>query len=482
VSACRTFSRSYCYVLVAEVMTKVCSTPTQRLSIDSLGSTPSIESCSNMYASPISTITAEDLVFLTDGALSDDAGEWEEDASTCAVCGKVFSALLRRHHCRICGRCVCKACSPSTVLLPGQKKPERSCTPCVLNAQRAPAARRRLAQLSHRLFGLGGVPPPQVEPKDLDQAVVLCETALMHHAEAQAAIRGQVDRAEAEIVLEQQARQELASQVFVARDFIYQMGQKLYAMHGGQVPSFGNIRPPSEMSLEEAMYFCEMALRPLPESPEPRQPREASITRQEEITGAIDSARSQSLPITNCSPSNLLTEGALESCHGQVEIQSHDESQLLLGQVPPLDANISPSSLMSSSSSPTWEENTSKCSICEVRLGKRVFKRRHHCRVCGKCVCSACSPNFVLLGGQKNPQRACTPCVSGAQKVPELNRRVSQLAGRLSALGGCTESRASSDTHTPDDLEHSLSLCESALQSLNSRDSLNSRASSWSAS
>ena len=37
------------------------------------------------------------------------------------------------------------------------------------------------------------------DPACTFEAVVLCETALMHHAEAQAAIRGQVDRAEAEV-------------------------------------------------------------------------------------------------------------------------------------------------------------------------------------------------------------------------------------------------------------------------------------------
>lgn len=58
-----------------------------------------------------------------------------------------------------------------------------------------------------------------------------------------------------------------------------------------------------------------------------------------------------------------------------------------------------------------WEVNTPNCSICEARLGKRRLRRRHHCRVCGKCICSKCSPNFIALPNLKGTHRACKLCV-----------------------------------------------------------------------
>jgi len=197
----------------------MCSSPRERefrspFSARRLADTPSTENGSNMYASPISSITPDDLAFLTDGALSDEVGDWEADATSCGVCAKTFSAMLRRHHCRICGKCVCASCSPSSVMLPGARRVERACTPCVWNAQRGPAVKKRLMQLSTRIFELGGGKPPPVEPKDLDQAAVLCETALMQHEEVHTSMKIQADRADAEMVMEQQARQELASQVF----------------------------------------------------------------------------------------------------------------------------------------------------------------------------------------------------------------------------------------------------------------------------
>ena len=36
---------------------------------------------------------------------------WIPDAKTCMRCGRGFSWRRRRHHCRLCGRCVCASCS-----------------------------------------------------------------------------------------------------------------------------------------------------------------------------------------------------------------------------------------------------------------------------------------------------------------------------------------------------------------------------------
>jgi hypothetical protein len=41
--------------------------------------------------------------------------KWAPDTPTCEVCAVGFSLARRRHHCRICGSCVCGACSAHNV-------------------------------------------------------------------------------------------------------------------------------------------------------------------------------------------------------------------------------------------------------------------------------------------------------------------------------------------------------------------------------
>ncbi|RAR02591.1 FYVE-domain-containing protein [Stemphylium lycopersici] len=47
---------------------------------------------------------------------------WQPDSevSQCPVCRKPFTFLLRRHHCRKCGRVVCASCSPHRITIPRQ--------------------------------------------------------------------------------------------------------------------------------------------------------------------------------------------------------------------------------------------------------------------------------------------------------------------------------------------------------------------------
>lgn len=42
---------------------------------------------------------------------------WVPDhkAPTCMRCGNKFGWLVRRHHCRLCGRCVCSTCSSKVI-------------------------------------------------------------------------------------------------------------------------------------------------------------------------------------------------------------------------------------------------------------------------------------------------------------------------------------------------------------------------------
>lgn len=54
------------------------------------------------------------------------------NTENCEVCRKEFGLSLRRHHCRICGACVCNDCSPHTLQLSPARPPVRVCSRCHL--------------------------------------------------------------------------------------------------------------------------------------------------------------------------------------------------------------------------------------------------------------------------------------------------------------------------------------------------------------
>lgn len=73
---------------------------------------------------------------------------------------------------------------------------------------------------------------------------------------------------------------------------------------------------------------------------------------------------------------------------------------------------------------PVWENDntTDECRRCHQPF--TLFKRKHHCRRCGKICCNACSSNYDLLNATdivtdplshdhvnvNAPQRTCNPC------------------------------------------------------------------------
>ncbi|KAB1277758.1 Zinc finger FYVE domain-containing protein 26 [Camelus dromedarius] len=91
----------------------------------------------------------------------------------------------------------------------------------------------------------------------------------------------------------------------------------------------------------------------------------------------------------------------------------------------------SPSAEFSSAASPAtpparhqWvpDESESICMVC-CRERFTMFNRRHHCRRCGRLVCSSCSTEkMVVEGCRENPTRVCDQCYSYFNKdVPEGN-------------------------------------------------------------
>ena len=57
--------------------------------------------------------------------------EWikDEDVKACTGCGDTFTILLRKHHCRYCGRIYCKRCAPKLKSI-DEKKYRRICATC----------------------------------------------------------------------------------------------------------------------------------------------------------------------------------------------------------------------------------------------------------------------------------------------------------------------------------------------------------------
>jgi hypothetical protein len=59
--------------------------------------------------------------------------------------------------------------------------------------------------------------------------------------------------------------------------------------------------------------------------------------------------------------------------------------------------------------SPTnWSPDSPNCDSCKQEFG--IARRRHHCRICGCCVCAACSPHQLQLASNKPAVRVCEKC------------------------------------------------------------------------
>mmetsp|Transcript_33101 Transcript_33101/g.65234 ORF Transcript_33101/g.65234 Transcript_33101/m.65234 type:complete len:865 (+) Transcript_33101:60-2654(+) len=141
------------------------------------------------------------------------------------------------------------------------------------------------------------------------------------------------------------------------------------------------------------------------------------------------------------------------------------------------DAESLRGSVVSTECSPTsggtgqWEENASNCAICNSRVGKRYLKPRHHCRICGRCVCSGCSPNSVRLQGQQ-PERACKECLGRFEtmtsKMSNLGKRLARLAGNDGGIlqASNTDCRAVVAPEKPESFEEAVTFCEKALTPL----------------
>ncbi|ELP90470.1 Rho/RAC guanine nucleotide exchange factor, putative [Entamoeba invadens IP1] len=66
---------------------------------------------------------------------------------------------------------------------------------------------------------------------------------------------------------------------------------------------------------------------------------------------------------------------------------------------------------------PVWVQNTNQCQICSTKFS--ALSRQHHCRKCGSCVCSNCSPDTLVIKGKK--ERVCIYCKLEETKKTSLD-------------------------------------------------------------
>ena len=84
---------------------------------------------------------------------------------------------------------------------------------------------------------------------------------------------------------------------------------------------------------------------------------------------------------------------------------------------------------------PVWvpDSMSKECMVCGQRF--TAFNRKHHCRQCGRVVCSTCSPHRVQLDGpaEGKPERVCSGCVKEVTTVKSKGQSLSQSVSQLAS-------------------------------------------------
>ncbi|KAF9159267.1 hypothetical protein DFQ26_006738 [Actinomortierella ambigua] len=85
------------------------------------------------------------------------------------------------------------------------------------------------------------------------------------------------------------------------------------------------------------------------------------------------------------------------------------------GQREKRNTYLQPVRVVENYSAPVWvpDQSASKCMICTQEFSS-LFRRKHHCRACGKVVCHSCSSHTILIksGNTGKVSRACDDCIA----------------------------------------------------------------------
>lgn len=90
-----------------------------------------------------------------------------------------------------------------------------------------------------------------------------------------------------------------------------------------------------------------------------------------------------------------------------------------------------------------------ECMVCGQRF--TAFNRKHHCRQCGRVVCSTCSPHRVQLDGpaEGKPERVCSGCVKEVTTVKSKGQSASQWPDVFCLTLSCPPSPSGSPEQNP---------------------------------
>eukprot|EP00927_Polykrikos_kofoidii_P049127 TRINITY_DN43251_c0_g1_i1.p1 TRINITY_DN43251_c0_g1~~TRINITY_DN43251_c0_g1_i1.p1 ORF type:complete len:462 (-),score=66.24 TRINITY_DN43251_c0_g1_i1:104-1489(-) len=373
------------------------------------------------------------------------------NTSHCTICYARFGIFRRPHHCRMCAACVCNSCSPNRIVL--QDKPVRVCTPCVRSSVDQLDISSRGASFVSSTGTMPCIAPPQnsrawqgaqrggeqmgrkcswpiaaevvahpVVGDDTNQGSI---SARLHDGQASSAWRSKcladvpevglheteqrlsarrlsTGRKEVEISkLQQKLAQktfevrEVQAEVVSIRKFLVDFSDRICNISGKQI----SVRDLSEVSrngkdsdsshmipatdVEQAFAQCEASLAPITEAMERIAVlQQAVIEKDKEAKEASSIAR------------------GLEDQLKRLQV---GESSVLLSR----EDEDDPAAQLA------WESDLENCSICELKFSKRALRVRHHCRMCGRCICSSCSPSTLQI---KNVGlvRTCNVCVDTA--------------------------------------------------------------------
>ncbi|KAG0241573.1 hypothetical protein BGW41_005733 [Actinomortierella wolfii] len=120
-------------------------------------------------------------------------------------------------------------------------------------------------------------------------------------------------------------------------------------------------------------------------------------------------ARSQTIPTEN------VRDGARNATNG-------------LGQRERRNTYFQPARVVENYNAPVWvpDQSASRCMICNQEF-HALFRRKHHCRACGKVICHSCSTKTILIksGNLEKVSRACDDCIA---MLPEDTYEVDNAA------------------------------------------------------
>lgn len=143
--------------------------------------------------------------------------------------------------------------------------------------------------------------------------------------------------------------------------------------------------------------------------------KEASVQESASAAAAIVALLATMKPWTlpKKSPQQLAPQQNTDDTNGTEErVDEPDIATTTAEDVSPSAVSITQPLLQRHAVPPHhWQMNQPNCAICNKRLlGRMFFTPKHHCRLCGKCVCGPCSRTTVDVDGAQ--QRCCSYCAT----------------------------------------------------------------------